>query len=82
MMPFSLSPRGPKERASAFRVFKNKHQAVSQGNISSKLKAQRKRPHPLTFQLSASSFQLKDASIYNSHATQDHGLRRRFSTAC
>jgi hypothetical protein len=39
-------------------VSKNKHQAVSQGIISSRLKAQRKRPHPLTFQLSASSFQL------------------------
>jgi hypothetical protein len=43
-------------------VFKNKHQVVSQGNISSKLKAQRKRPDPL-------SFQLPDVSIYKSRTT-------------
>jgi hypothetical protein len=33
------------------RLLKNKHPAVSQGSISSKLKAQRKRPHPLGLQL-------------------------------
>jgi hypothetical protein len=39
------------------RLFKNKHPAVSQGNISSRLQAQRKR-RPQSSQLSASSFQL------------------------
>jgi hypothetical protein len=63
-------------------LLKNKHRAVCQGAISSKLKAQRKKPHPLTFQLSASSFQLPGVSINKSHATPDHGLRRRFSKAC
>jgi hypothetical protein len=62
------------------RVFKNKHQAVSQGIINSKLQAQRKRSHPLTFQLSPFSFELSDVSIYNSRTTPAHGLRRGFST--
>jgi hypothetical protein len=44
-------------------VSKNKHQAISQGIISSRLKAQRRRPHPLSFQLSASSFRLPSASL-------------------
>jgi hypothetical protein len=44
-------------------VSKNTHQAVSQGIISSRLKAQRRRPHPLSFQLSASSFQLQSAFL-------------------
>jgi len=37
------------------------HQAASQGIISSRLNAQRRRPHPLSFQLSAWSFQLPSA---------------------
>jgi hypothetical protein len=62
-------------------MLKNKYQAVSPGNISSKLQAQRKRPHPLSFQLSASSFPLPDVSIYKIRATPDHDLRRGFSTS-
>ncbi len=37
------------------------HQAAIQGIISSRLKAQRRRPHPLGFQLSAMRFQLPSA---------------------
>jgi len=39
------------------------HQAVSQGIISSRLNAQRRRPHPLSFQLSAMRFQHPSAFL-------------------
>jgi hypothetical protein len=60
------------------RVFQSEHQAVSHGNIGSRIKAQRNKPLPLSFKLSASSFQLPNVSIFKTRATPDHGLRRRF----
>jgi hypothetical protein len=44
------------------RVLKNKHQAVSPGNIRSQLNAPNSKEKPLSAQLSAPSFELSSAS--------------------
>jgi hypothetical protein len=63
-------------------VLKNKHPAVRQGNINSKLKAPSLKENTPSAQHSAFSFELSDVRIYKSHSPPDHGARRGFSTPC
>jgi hypothetical protein len=61
-------------------MFKNKHQAVSPGNISSKLKAPSSKEKTPSAQLPASSFPLPDVSITKAAQRRPTALRRGFST--